>query len=194
MTIGIRHQAIGNSRQLQLVGYAHRRVRFALCLPSALRFLLAVACASLLAFATPIQGQQVPGPRIGVLHLGTPKVASVSIEAFQRGLRNLGYMEGKNLVVDYRYAEGKEERYTSLAAELVALRPAVIVTWGTDVTAAVKKTTSTIPVVFALADRPDVLGVVGSLSRPGGNVTGMTTLNFELSTKRLELLKETIPE
>lgn len=133
-------------------------------------------------------------PHIGALHLGTPNVAAVAIEAFQRGLRELGYIEGKNLVVEYRYAEGKEERYALLAEELVALRPALIVAWGTDVAAAVKKTTSTIPVIFALADRPDVLGLVTSLARPGANLTGLTTLNFELSTKRLELLKETIPE
>ena len=108
-------------------------------------------------------------------------------------MRELGYVEGKNIVVEYRYADGKDERYGSLAAELVALKLSVIVAWGTDVTAAVKKTTTTIPVVFALADRPDVLGLVSSLARPGANITGLTTLNFELSTKRLELLKETIP-
>ena len=132
-------------------------------------------------------------PRIGALHLGTVKAGAVPIEAFQRGLRELGYIEGKNIFVDYRYGEGTEQRYVSLATELVALKPAIIVVWGTDVTAVVKKATTSIPVVFALADRPDVLGLVGSLARPGGNVTGLTTLNFELSTKRLELLKETIP-
>ena len=132
-------------------------------------------------------------PRIGVLHLGTAKAAAVSIEAFQRGMRELGYVEGKTFQAEYRYGEGKEERYATLAAELVALKPAVIVTWGTDVTAAVKRVTTNVPIVFALADRPDILGLVSSLSRPGANVTGLTTLNFELSTKRLELLKETVP-
>jgi len=152
-------------------------------------------CALLLAFIFPADAQQLAKiPRIGALHLGNSKAASVPVEAFQRGLRELGYVEGKNIAVEYRYAEGKEERYTSLAAELVALKPALIVAWGTDVAAAVKKTTATIPIVFALADRPDVLGLVSSLARPGANVTGLTTLNFELSTKRLELLKETIPE
>jgi len=133
-------------------------------------------------------------PRIGVLHLSAPKTAEVAVEAFQRGLRELGYIDGKNIVVEYRYAEGKEGRYLPLAEELVALKPALIVTWGTDVAAAVKKVTTTVPVVFALADRPDVMGLVASLARPGANLTGLTTLNFELSTKRLELLKETIPE
>ena len=136
--------------------------------------------------------QQIP--RIAALYFGTRKAGAVSIDAFQRGLRELGYIEGKTVAVDYRYADGKEDRYSSLAAELVALKPLVIVTWGTDLTAAVKKTTSTIPVVFAQADRPDLLGLVGSLARPGSNVTGLTTLNFELSTKRLELLKETLPD
>ena len=132
-------------------------------------------------------------PRIAVLHLGTAKAAAVSVEAFQRGMRELGYIEGKTFQAEYRYGEGREERYAALAAELLALKPAVIVTWGTDVTAAVKKVTMNVPIVFALADRPDVLGLVSSLSRPGANVTGLTTLNFELSTKRLELLKETVP-
>ena len=131
-------------------------------------------------------------PRVGALHLGTLKAASVPIEAFQRGLRELGYVEGKNIVVEYRYADGKDEKYGLLAAELVALKPAVIVAWGTDVTAAVKKTTTTIPVVFALADRPDVLGL--SAVSPGPAPTSGRPTNFELSTKRLELLKETIPD
>jgi putative ABC transport system substrate-binding protein len=144
-----------------------------------------------LSLCPPVDAQEPH--RIGALHLGTAKAANVHIEALQRGLRERGYNDGKNIVVDYRYADGKEDRYTSLAAELVALKPALIVAWGTDVTAAVKKTTATIPIVFALADRPDVLGLVSSLARPGANVTGLTTLNFELSTKRLELLKETIP-
>jgi putative ABC transport system substrate-binding protein len=159
----------------------------------ALLFAVSFVSALLIALISPADAQQQI-PRIAALYLGTPKAGAVPIEAFQRGLRELGYVEGKNIFVEYRYAEGKEERYTSLAAELVALKPAVIVAWGTDVAAAVKKTTTTIPVVFALADRPDILGLVASLASPGGNVTGLTTLNFELSTKRLELLKEAIPD
>jgi putative ABC transport system substrate-binding protein len=174
MIIGIRQQAVDNSKKTKIVGF--------------------VLCAMLFALRAPAEAQQASIANIGVLHLGTPKAANVSIEAFRHGLRELGYFEGKNVGLHYRYAEGREEKYHSLGAELVALKPAVIVTWGTDVTAAVKKSTTTIPVVFALADRPDVLGLVASLSRPGANVTGLTTLNFELSTKRLELLKETIPE
>ena len=205
MRTGNRHKAIGNRGKA--VGNQWERVNrldakcflSALCASAVnpifdLRLLISALCALLLAVCSSAQGQPVTNiPRIGALHLGTPKAASVPIEAFQRGLRELGYVEGKNIVVEYRYADGKDERYGSLAAELVALKPAVIVAWGTDVTAAVKKTTTTIPVVFALADRPDVLGLVSSLARPGANITGLTTLNFELSTKRLELLKETIP-
>jgi len=132
-------------------------------------------------------------PRIGALHLGTTRVAAPFVEAFERGLKQHGYTIGSNIIVEYRYAEGKTERYSQLAAELVALKPALIVVWGTDVAEAAKKTSATIPIVFALADRPDVLGLVSSLARPGGNLTGLTTLNFELTNKRLELLKETIP-
>jgi putative ABC transport system substrate-binding protein len=145
-------------------------------------------------FATVTQAQQpLHMPRIGALHLGTTKAATAPFEAFQRGLRELGYVEGKNIAIEYRYGDGNEEKYAFVASELVALKPAVIVTWGTDVAAVVKKTTRTIPIVFALADRPDILGLVDNLARPSGNLTGLTTLNFELSTKRLELLKETIP-
>ena len=108
-----------------------------------------VFCALFVAVCSPIHGQPSTNiSRIGALHLGTSKIASFSIEPFKRGLRELGYVEGKNLVVDYRFAEGKQESYTSLATELVALKPAVIVAWGTDVAAAVKKTTTTILIVF----------------------------------------------
>ena len=136
---------------------------------------------------------QGKAPRIGALHLGTKNVAAPFIEAFERGLKELGYVVGSNLLVEYRYAEGKAEKYSQLAAELAALKPALIVVWGTDVADAAKRTTTAIPIVFALADRPDVLGLVSSLARPGGNLTGLTTLNFELTNKRLELLKEAIP-
>ena len=156
--------------------------------------ILAVAVVILLAVPVTAQAQHAGKvPLIGALHLGTAKVAAPFIEAFERGLKELGYVIGSNILVEYRYAEGKLERYSQLAAELVALKPALIVVWGTDVADAAKKTTATIPIVFALADRPDVLGLVSGLARPGGNLTGLTTLNFELTNKRLELLKETIP-
>jgi putative tryptophan/tyrosine transport system substrate-binding protein len=156
-------------------------------------FVTVVALFSALSSAVDAQ-QPMKIPRIGALHLGTSKAAEPVIEAFQRGLRELGYTPGSSVTLDYRYAEGKSERYAALASELVALKPALILVWGTDVAEAVKKATSTVPVIFALADRPDLMGLVSSLAHPGGNLTGVTSLNFELSTKRLELLKETIPE
>ncbi|HEU4771972.1 MAG TPA: ABC transporter substrate-binding protein, partial [Candidatus Udaeobacter sp.] len=174
MKIGSRQGATGNSRKL--------------------KFLLCALCAIVLALYGSAQAQpSLDKPRIGAFHLGTSKAAAAPFDAFRRGLRELGYVEGKNIIVEYRHGEGKEEKYSSVATELVALRPAVIVTWGTDVAAVVKKTTRTIPIVFALSDRPDILGLVDNLARPAGNVTGLTTLNFELSTKRLELLKESLP-
>jgi putative tryptophan/tyrosine transport system substrate-binding protein len=153
-----------------------------------------LATVILLAVAVITEAQQPAKiPRIGALHLGTTKVAAPFLEAFEHGLKDLGYVIGSNLLVEYRYADGKAERYSQLVSELVTLKPALIVVWGTDVAEAAKRTTTTVPIVFALADRPDVLGLVSSLARPGSNLTGLTTLNFELTNKRLELLKEIIP-
>lgn len=130
--------------------------------------------------------------RIGALVVASPGFAP--IEAFRHGLRELGYVEGRNVTLDYRYAEGRADRYGNLAAEVVRLEPDVIVVWGTEFTQAVRRVTPTIPIVFALADRPVEMGLVSNLARPGGNVTGLTTLSFELSAKRLELLKEALPK
>ena len=128
-------------------------------------------CSLLLAPCFAVDAQQPTKiPRIGALHLGTTEVAAVVIEAFERGLRELGYVVGSSILVEYRYAEGKAASYSRLAAELVALKPALIVVWGTDVAEAVKRTTTTVPVVFALADRPDVLGLVTSLAHPGAKI------------------------
>ncbi len=130
-------------------------------------------------------------PRIEALVVAT--AAYPPVEGFRQGLRELGYVEGGNIVVAYRYAEGKTDRYGALAAEVVRLKPDVIVVWGTELALAVRRATPTIPIVFALADRPIEMGLVATLARPGGNVTGLTTLSFELSAKRLELLEETLP-
>lgn len=131
-------------------------------------------------------------PRIGALVVAAPGFPP--IEGFRQGLRELGYTEGRNVVVDYRYAEGRTGRYSDLATEVVRLEPDVIVVWGTELTQATRRVTPTIPIVFALADRPVEMGLVANLARPGGNVTGLTTLSFELSAKRLELLKEALPK
>ena len=116
------------------------------------------------------------------------------IEAFRQGLRELGYVEGKNIVIEWRYAEGKLDRLPALAAELVRLKVDVIVTAGPTATRAAKEATITIPIVMAQDNDPVGNGFVASLARPGGNITGLSTLAPELSGKRLELLKEIVPK
>ena len=115
-------------------------------------------------------------------------------EAFRQGLRDLGYVEGRNVVIEYRDAEGKPERFTALAAELVALKVDVIVAPTTLATVASKQATRTLPIVFATAGDPVTSGLVTSLARPGGNVTGLSILAPELVGKRLELLTQAVPE
>jgi putative tryptophan/tyrosine transport system substrate-binding protein len=114
-------------------------------------------------------------------------------EAFRAGLRDLGYQEGRNIVIEYRWAEGRYERLPALFAELVRLNVDVIVTHGTPGALAATQVTNTIPIVVAVIADPEASGVVASLAKPGGNVTGLTYFTPELSAKRLELLKETMP-
>jgi putative ABC transport system substrate-binding protein len=133
-------------------------------------------------------------PRIGYLIATSPSVIAARIEAFHQGLRELGYVEGKNLVIDYRYSEGKLDRLPALAAELVRLKVDVIVTAGPTDTRAAKEATSAIPIVMTWDYDPVGSGFVASLARPGGNITGLSMLAPELSGKQLELLKETIPK
>src|SRR5262249_23923911 len=132
--------------------------------------------------------------RIGMLISGSTSTHKSSIAAFHRGLRDLGYVEGKNILIEYRYAEGKRERYPALATEMVQLKPAVIVVASEGFVRAAKETTSTIPIVVAGAGDLLGSGIVASLARPGGNVTGSTTMSPDLSGKRLELLKEAMPK
>jgi putative ABC transport system substrate-binding protein len=136
---------------------------------------------------------QQPGkvPRVAALVVAAPGFAP--IEGFRLGLRELGYAEGRTITVEYRYAEGRTERFGDLVSETVRREPDVIVVWGTGLAQAVRRATPTIPIVLALGDRPVEMGLVADLARPGGNVTGLTTLSFELSAKRLELLKEILP-
>ena len=133
-------------------------------------------------------------PRIGFLFSLSPAVNTDRIEAFRHGLRDLGYVEGKNVVVEYRYAEGKQDRLSELAAELVRLKVDVIVSGGPAVTRPAKEATITIPIVMAQDGDPVGNGFVASLARPGGNITGLSTLAPEISGKRLELLKEILPK
>jgi putative ABC transport system substrate-binding protein len=132
--------------------------------------------------------------RIGLLSGNRPSPMPSNIEAFRQGLRELGYVEGQNISVEYRFAEGKEERYAILAAELVNLGVDVIVTFGTQATVAAKQATSTIPILVGNAGDLVGEGLVASLARPGGNITGFTSVDPDLSAKRLQLLRETLPK
>ena len=132
--------------------------------------------------------------RIGILSPVSGSVLSARVEAFRQRLRELGYLEGKNIVIEYRYADGKRERVPDLAAELVRLKVDVIVTIGPGATLAAKKASGTIPIVFAGASDPLGTGIVSSLAQPGGNITGLSLMVPDLDGKRLELLKEAVPK
>jgi putative tryptophan/tyrosine transport system substrate-binding protein len=147
------------------------------------------------ALCLPVWAQQPKKvPRIGLLGVVSASAAEGRIEAFRQGLRELGYVEGKNIVIEYRTAEGKLERLPALAAELVRLKVDVIVTRGPPPTRSAKEATSTIPIVMGSDIDPVGNGFVASLARPGGNITGLSALSPELSGKQLELLKEIIPK
>ena len=158
-----------------------------------LPFVLTLAAA----FLTPLSAQaQQPAkvPRIVYLSLSSGPVNAARDEAFRRGLRELGYVEGKNIVIEQRFAEGKLERLPALAAELVGLKVDVIVSGGSTPTRASMEATKTIPIVMANEGDPVGNGLVASLARPGGNITGLSTLSPEISGKRMELLKEIVPK
>jgi len=159
------------------------------------RKLVVALGATLPSLSFPIEGQQLTKVfRIGVLVSGSASTHKSRIDAFRQGLREMSYVEGKNVVLEFRYAEGKGARFADLAAEMVRLKPDVIVVGGTGFTAAAKQATSTIPIVVGGAGDLVGSGLVASLARPGGNVTGSTDIAPDLSGKRLELLKEAIPK
>jgi len=133
-------------------------------------------------------------PRIGILFGASSAANAGRGEAFRQGLRELGYIEGKNIVIEDRYADGKLDRLPALTAELLRLNMDVVVTAGPAVTRPVKEATNTIPIVMAFDSDPVGSGFVASLARPGGNITGLSSLSPELTGKRLELLKETVPK
>src|SRR6266550_4229495 len=169
---------------------------FSIDLKSALRNLKSaiVTSAMLFALGSSADAQQPTKiPRIGFLFAAPPSAVSARIESFRQGLRELGYVEGKNLVIEWRYAEGKLDRLPALAAELVRLKVDIIVSASPPVTRAAKDATVTIPIVMAQDSDPVANGFVASLARPEGNITGQASLTPEVSGKRLELLKETIP-
>jgi putative ABC transport system substrate-binding protein len=138
--------------------------------------------------------QQGKVPRIGYLSAQSPSAESSRLDGFRQVLRDLGYVEGKNIVIEYRYAEGKFDRLPDLAAELVRLKIDVIVTPGSPSTRAAQQATRTIPLVMTVVGDPIQAGFIASLAKPGGNITGLTQISPQLSGKRLELLKEAFPK
>jgi putative ABC transport system substrate-binding protein len=139
------------------------------------------------------RAQQPALPVVGVLSAEWPNLFSDRLRAFHDGLRETGYVEGRNLAIEYRWAEGRNDRLPALAAELVRRQVTVIVSTSTPAVLAARTATTTTPIVFFVAADPVQLGLVTSLSRPGGNLTGVVTLNVEVAAKRLELLHELVP-
>jgi ABC-type uncharacterized transport system substrate-binding protein len=151
--------------------------------------------AMLSALSFPVEAQQ-PGkvPRIGFLGNSTATLEANLIAPFREGLRDLGYVEGKNIVIEWRWAEGKYERFPTLIAELIASKVDLIVTAGTPATVALKKATTTLPLVMIAVGDPVGSGLIASLAHPGENLTGLTSISPELDGKRLELLREVVPK
>lgn len=151
-------------------------------------------CALLLALGVPVEAQQPKKiSRVGYLAAVSAAADAPRLEAFRQGLRDLGYIEGQNMIIEYRHAGGGFERLPELAAELVGQKPDVLVAVTTNAAQAAKKATTTIPIVFMGVTDPVTAGLVESLARPGGNATGITNMAAILTGKRLELLKETLP-
>jgi putative ABC transport system substrate-binding protein len=166
--------------------------RLALC-----AMLLALCFVGALLFAVcSVTGAQQAAkiPRIGVLWGSTPEAEKDRLAAFQHGLRGLGYLEGENILVEYRYAQGKLDKIPELLGELMELKVEVLVVAPLTAIRAAKKATKTIPIVIVTSVDPVASGIVDSLARPGGNITGLTRLGRDLSGKRLELLKEVLSE
>ena len=175
MTTGIRHQATGNSKIVKLFCFALSAFLIALCFSA--------------------EAQQTKNlPRIGFLSASSAAALSARTGAFRQGLRELGYTEGKDIIIEWRYAEGKLDRQRELAAELVRLKVGVIVSAGPEPTRAAKAATSATPIVMTNDPDPVGDGFIANLARPGGNITGLSTFAPELSGKRLEILREVVPK
>ena len=171
----MRYRTTGNRSEVRIFGFA--------------------LCALLFAPCSSVQAQQPKKvSRVGLLIAGVASAQESRLKAFKRGLRELGYIEGQNILVELRFGEGKPDRLAAAAAELVQLKVDIIVTGGPSSTAAAKTATNTIPIVTTLEGDPVGEGLVASLARPGGNITGLSSLGVDLSGKRLEILKETIPK
>ena len=157
------------------------------------QLLIALAAGALAApFASRAQQQRVY--RVGFLGNSTAALEANLVAPFREGLRDLGYVEGRNIIIEYRWAEGKYERFPDLIAELVARKVEVIVTAGTPAALAVRRATATVPLVMVAVGDPVSTGLVASLARPGGNSTGLTSIAPDLEGKRLELLRQVVPK
>jgi ABC-type uncharacterized transport system substrate-binding protein len=139
------------------------------------------------------RAQQAAMPVVGFLSSASPEAYARRLRAFHQALKETGYVEGQNVEVEYRWAEGQNNRLPALAAELVHRQVAVIAAAGSSATLAAKAETTTVPIVFSAAVDPVAVGLVASLNRPGGNLTGVTSLNVEVGPKLLELLHEAVP-
>jgi putative tryptophan/tyrosine transport system substrate-binding protein len=161
---------------------------------STLPFALSLACALLLALSFPAAAQQAGKiSRLGFLDTSTASASAVHLEAFWQEIRSLGWIQGKNIIVEYRFAEGDNKRLPELVADLVRLNVDVIVVVGTGAALAAKSATTTIPIVLTAVGDPVAAGLIASLARPEGNVTGLSSFSPELGGKRLEVLKDAIP-
>jgi putative tryptophan/tyrosine transport system substrate-binding protein len=184
--------------KVQFLGFRFSNSQFATCTEPSRSIrnpkFFVFFCALLFALCVSAEAQQpTKVPRIGHIAAASLSAVAARTEAFRQGMRELGYVEGKNIVIEYRSAEGNPDRLPVLAAELVRLKVDVIVTGGPTATRAAKEATSTIPIVMTQDSDPIGTGFVTSLARPGGNITGLSTLAPELGGKRLELLKEIVP-
>jgi putative tryptophan/tyrosine transport system substrate-binding protein len=157
------------------------------------REFITVLGGAVLTWPLAVRAQPTAMAAIGFLGPTNPSVATTRIKAFEERLRRLGWTKDANLRIDFRWAEGRTERFAELAAELVRSNVRVIVTWGTETAIAVKQATSAIPIVFTIVADPVGSGLVASLSRPGGNATGLSTQHTDAVGKRIDLLREMIP-